>query len=113
MYQRSKQVRACVHVLVCKLQLVYKFLHTILSIAVWTRVKLQLSCDQHQMPIWVECLQHGVERMPHTLQKLDVEKKVALCTSSVAYQGGRKQQFQINYDLVVRAPVWHALTCTR
>ena len=51
--------------------------------------------------------------MPHALQKLDVEKKVALCTSSVAYQGGRKQQFQINYDLVVRAPVWHALTCTR
>ena len=36
------------------------------------------------------------------MQKLDLEKKVALCTSSVAYQGGRKPQFQINYDLVVR-----------
>lgn len=36
------------------------------------------------------------------VQKLDLEKKVALCTSSVAYQGGRKPQFQINYDLVVR-----------
>jgi len=32
-----------------------------------------------------------------------VTKKRALCTSSVAYQGGRKPQFQINYDLVVRA----------
>ena len=40
--------------------------------------------------------------MPAMLQKLDLEKKVALCTSSVAYQGGRKPQFQINYDLVVR-----------
>ncbi len=36
-------------------------------------------------------------------QELDVTKKTALCTSSVAYQGGRKPQFQINYDLVVRA----------
>ena len=36
------------------------------------------------------------------MQKLDLEKKIALCTSSVAYQGGRKPQFQINYDLVVR-----------
>ncbi len=36
-------------------------------------------------------------------QELDVTKKTALCTSSVAYQGGRKPQFQIKYDLVVRA----------
>ena len=39
-----------------------------------------------------------------------MEKKIALCTSSVAYQGGRKPQFQINYDLVVRLQPECAMT---
>ncbi|KAK9844058.1 hypothetical protein WJX81_003133 [Elliptochloris bilobata] len=44
-----------------------------------------------------------VEYVGATCEELDVERKTALCVSSVAYQGGRKPHFQINYDLVVVA----------
>lgn len=59
-------------------------------------------------PEHISCLFHtrfaaALQNSRCVSQELNVEKKTALCTSSVAYQGGRKPQFQINYDLVVRS----------
>lgn len=34
---------------------------------------------------------------------LDIERKVALCTSNVAYESGRRPQFEVLYDMVVVA----------
>lgn len=34
-------------------------------------------------------------------QVLDVNRKLALCTSTFAYENGRKPQFEVAYDAVV------------
>ena len=34
---------------------------------------------------------------------LDVERKLALCTSAVAYENGRRPQFEVAYDILVMA----------
>lgn len=34
-------------------------------------------------------------------QVLDVKRKLALCTSTFAYENGRRPQFEVSYDVLV------------